>query len=144
MSILNFFKFILDLKNVEIVEQISIYLGTRQIIKINLNEINMKSWRFDYDSSEFNIHFYNKEIENVPKILQIQFEIFRLTLKEHQIHMIRLEKSKIHDFCHLMIQERKDLNHYLKLFIPPDQIERIKEYVRDNNLTNQVNVDKFD
>jgi len=144
MSILNFIKFILELKNVEIVEQISIYLGTRQIIKINLNEMNIKSWSFDHDSSELNIHFYNKEIENVPKIIQIQFEIFRLTIKEHQIQMIRLEKSKIHDFCHLMIQDRKDLNHYLKLFIPLNQIERIKEYVKDNNLTSQVNMDKFD
>ena len=143
MSALNFVRFLFNLKNVEIVEQIAIYLGTKEIIKINLNEMNMKSWHFDYDGTEFTIHFYNKDIDTIPKILRSQFEIFRLTLKEHQIELIRLEKSKVHDFCHFMIQDRKDLNYYLKVFIPTDQISSVKEYVKQKKLTN-INMDKFD
>ncbi|NHI92639.1 MAG: hypothetical protein EAX96_09055 [Candidatus Lokiarchaeota archaeon] len=144
MSLLNFVRYILDLKNVEIVEQIAIYSGTKEIIKINLNEINLKKWYCQYDGTELTINFYNQDIDCVPKILQPSFEIFRLSFKEHRIENIRLEKSKIHDFCHFMIQVRNDLHYYLKIFIPFDQIQSIKDYVKQKNLTKQVNIDKFD
>ena len=144
MVLLNFIRFLLDLKNVEIVEQIAIYSGTTPLIKINLNEMNIKSWLFNYDGLEFNIHFYNKEIENIPKIIKSQFEIFKLTFKEHRIQLIRLEKSKVHDFTHLMIEDNKDISYYLKLFIPYDQIVTIKNYVGENKLIKQVHIDKFD
>ena len=144
MVLLNFMRFILDLKNVEIIEQIAIYSGTTSLIKINLNEMNIKSWLFNFDSLELDIHFYNKEIESIPKIIQNQFEIFKLIFKEHRIQSIRLEKSKVHDFTHLMIEDNKDISYYLKLFIPDDQIKNIKNYVRENKLIKQVHLDKFD
>ena len=136
-------RFLFELENVEIVEQINIYLGTREIIRIDLNEVNLKSWMIDQSGFELTIHFYNVAFQKVPRVILNNFEIFRIKLNEYQLEKFRLEKSKIHEFIYLMIKERKNLTYYLKIFVPSTSTKQIREYIKQNKLEKQIDLNKF-
>jgi len=98
---------------------------------MNLDELNMKSWTFDYTGSDLKLYFYNREeVMKLPRQYHQKFEILRLTFREANISNIRLEKSVQKDFFHLMINERDNLYYYLKMFIPFDKIDDIKDYLK--------------
>ena len=146
MSLLNFLRYIFQLEDVEFVKQISIFYKNEEINTIYLDEVNMKSWTFDYMGSELKLHFFNHEsMKKLPRQFHNKFEIFRLVFREARITNIRLEKSTQYDFCHLMINERDNLYYYFKMFIPSDKIQDIKDYLNDkSDLKNKIEFVKFE
>ncbi len=130
MSTLNFLRFIFELKDVQFIQQITIYEKNNEITRMILDEMNMKSWNFDYIGSELKLYFYNHEnINKLPKIFHGEFEILRLIFREAKIVNIRLEKSSQKDFFHLLVHGRDNLHYYMKMYIPFNNIENIKEYI---------------